>query len=64
MDNMTWILTGGFAKGYRTYILAAIGIASAVAKYSLGDMDLVSTIQAVAVSASIGTARAALPPAK
>jgi len=30
----------------------------------LGDMDLVSTIQAVAVSASIGTARAALPPAK
>ena len=63
MDNMTYILTGGFLKGYRTYVISGIGVLTAVAAYSTGDANLVDTIKAVTLSMSAMTIRASIPPA-
>ena len=35
MENLAWLISGGFAKGYRTQVLA-----SAVALWAVGDMSL------------------------
>lgn len=37
MNVIAYILSGGFLKGYRTYILGAVLALSAVAKYAVGD---------------------------
>ena len=57
---MANILTAGFLKGYRTYILAAVGLISAAAGYAVGDLTLTQTIQAAAASLGLGTLRAAV----
>lgn len=59
MKDLTWVLSGGFAKGYRTYIIAGLAVASAVASYATGDTDLMHTVQNVALSLGLGTLRAA-----
>jgi hypothetical protein len=62
MDNLGWVLSGGWARGYRTYIMAGLGVATAVAAWSVGDQTSAETMRAVweiFVSTSIGTARAA-----
>ena len=61
MENMTWLLTGGFLKGYRTYVFSAVGVIGALAQYSIGDANLTETVQAVTLAMSVGTARAAMP---
>lgn len=61
MGNLGWLITGGFLKGYRTYILAGIGAAAALAAYAVGDADLVTTINALAVALGLGTIRASVP---
>lgn len=38
------ILAGGFARGYRTYILGAILALQAVAQWAVGDASLVELI--------------------
>jgi hypothetical protein len=62
MDTMTWFFTGGFLKGYRTYVLSSVGIATALGQYSIGDANLTETVQAISLAMSVGTARAAIAP--
>jgi hypothetical protein len=52
-------LSGGFAKGYRTYIASGLLVVSALAAYATGDTDLVHTIQAIATGLGLGALRAA-----
>lgn len=40
MHNIAWLITGGFAKGYRTQILGLTTALSTVALWSVGDMTL------------------------
>ena len=57
--NLTTILTGGFAKGYRTYIMAGVVVVTALAAYATGQADLVHTIQTIAGGLGLGALRAA-----
>ena len=57
---MNDFITGGFLKGYRTYILAGVAALGALASYLVGDADLVTTITAVATSLGLGTLRASV----
>ncbi len=59
--NLSYILTGGFAAGYRTYIASGVAVAGALAAYATGDADLIHTIQNVALGLGLGTLRAAVP---
>ena len=59
MSNLNYILTGGFLKGYRTYVMAAVVVVSALASYVTGDADLVHTIQTIAAGLGLGALRAA-----
>ena len=64
VDKAVWVATGGFAKGYRTYVLAALGVIGAAASWAVGDQsaqDAVNAIVQALMSASIGTTRAAMP---
>ena len=58
--DLKYILTGGFAKGYRTYIAAGVLVVSALASYATGDADLVHTIQSIAAGLGLGSLRAAV----
>jgi hypothetical protein len=40
MNTFTWLITGGFAKGYRTQILGLTTALSTVALWAVGDMTL------------------------
>ena len=63
MDKIGWLVTGGFAAGYRTYILAGLGVVTAVAAWAVGDQtgpDTARAVWEILLSASVGTARAAL----
>jgi hypothetical protein len=40
MLNLAWLLTGGFAKGYRTQILGVTTALSTIALWAVGDMTL------------------------
>jgi hypothetical protein len=44
MNNVAWLFTGGFAKGYRTQILGLITALSAVASWAVGDATLAELI--------------------
>ncbi|HEX2448927.1 MAG TPA: hypothetical protein VHK26_12215 [Methyloceanibacter sp.] len=44
MNNVAWVFTGGFAKGYRTQILGLITALSAVASWAVGDMTLADLV--------------------
>jgi hypothetical protein len=44
MNNIAWILAGGFAKGYRTQILGLITAVSAVASWAIGDTTLADLV--------------------
>lgn len=59
MGNLSWLLTGGFAAGYRTYIAAGMVVVSALAAYAVGDADLYHTITTVASGLGLGALRAA-----
>ena len=37
---ITWLITGGFAKGYRTQILGVTAAISAIAMWAVGDATL------------------------
>jgi hypothetical protein len=51
--NMNNIVKGGFLSGYRTYIISATGILSAVAAYLVGDTDIFTMLQAIFTLAGI-----------
>ena len=40
MSTFTYFITGGFAKGYRTKIVAAMLILNALASFATGDFTL------------------------
>jgi len=44
MNNIAWIFTGGFAKGYRTQILGLVTALSAVASWAIGDTTLADLV--------------------
>ena len=44
---MNKFFKGGYLSGYRTYIISATGILSALAAYLVGDSDIFSMLQAV-----------------
>ncbi len=50
---MNNIVKGGFLSGYRTYIISATGILSAVAAYLVGDTDIFTMLQAIFTLAGI-----------
>lgn len=53
---MGYLLTGGFAKGYRTYILVGLSVAGLLANFAVGDGDLQSTVIGVFTAISALTA--------
>lgn len=48
-------------KGYRTYIMAGLGIVSAVASYLVGDTDLLTAANAAFSAAAVAFLRAGIP---
>jgi hypothetical protein len=38
--SFTWLITGGFAKGYRTEILGLTAALSAIGMWAVGDLGL------------------------
>ena len=38
--SFTWLITGGFAKGYRTQILGLTAALSAIGMWAVGDLGL------------------------
>jgi hypothetical protein len=44
MEVVTYLLTGGFLKGYRTQVLGATAALSAVALWAVGDTTLMDLI--------------------
>lgn len=45
MDKIMYIITGGFLKGYRSYILGIILIVQAVASWAVGDMSFMTLME-------------------
>jgi hypothetical protein len=41
------LLTGGFLAGYRTYVMSALAAATAIAMWSIGEQNTVTTLQAL-----------------
>ena len=60
MSALTYLITGGFLKGHRTYILVGVAVISAAASFAVGDINLNELITAIATSLSVGTVRAAV----
>lgn len=50
---MKRILCGGYLSGYRTYIISATGIISAIGAYLIGDVDLFAMLQSMFTLAGI-----------
>jgi hypothetical protein len=44
---MNKIISGGFFKGQRTYIVSGIGIVGAVGAYLVGDIDIFNALQTI-----------------
>ena len=57
MNTLTWLITGGFAKGYRTQILGLSTAISAIALWAVGDATLSDLIaKAPAIFGGLGLA--------
>jgi hypothetical protein len=44
---MNKLISGGFLRGHRTYILSGIGIVGAIGAYLVGDVDIFETLQSI-----------------
>jgi hypothetical protein len=44
MNGIAWLLSGGFAKGYRTQILGLVTALSALASWAVGDATLAELV--------------------
>lgn len=49
MSNIAWLVTGGFARGYRTQILGVTAALSAVGLWAAGDLTLSQLLSEVPV---------------
>ena len=45
MNALTWLITGGFAKGHRTQVLGVTTALSAIALWAVGDMSLADLLE-------------------
>lgn len=73
MLTLTWLITGGFAKGFRTQILGLTTAISAIGMWAVGDLtltDLISKAPAIfgglglaALGAKVNDAKEAMPEA-
>ena len=52
------MLSGGFLAGYKTYIVAAMGVLGAVAGYLTGDVGLADAVQLMLTAVLGATIRA------
>lgn len=50
---MKRVIRGGYLSGYRTYIISATGILSAIGAYLVGDTDLFVALQSIFTLAGI-----------
>ena len=50
---MSRIIKGGYLSGYRTYIISATGILTAIGAYLVGDAVIFATLQAIFTLAGI-----------
>lgn len=48
-------------KGYRTYVMAALGIVTAAASYLVGDVDAMTAANAAFTAAAVAFLRASVP---
>lgn len=48
-------------KGYRTYIMAGMGILTAAASYLVGDVDLLTALNAGFTAAAVAFLRSSVP---
>lgn len=57
MSDLAWLITGGFAKGYRTQILGFTTALSAIAMWAVGDATLAALLaKAPAILGGLGLA--------
>jgi hypothetical protein len=57
MLNLAWLITGGFAKGYRTQILGITTPLSTIALWAVGDTSLADLVaQAPVIFGGLGLA--------
>ena len=57
MLNLAWLVTGGFAKGYRTQILGITTALSTIALWAVGDTSLADLVaQAPVIFGGLGLA--------
>lgn len=57
MLNLAWLITGGFAKGYRTQILGITTALSTIALWAVGDTSLADLVaQAPVIFGGLGLA--------
>ena len=62
MEKLTWLLSGGFLKGYRTYILVAVSAVTVLANFAVGDIGLQDMVSQLSTVLAVGTVRAAITP--
>ena len=60
IEKLTWLLAGGFLKGYRTYILVGVAAMTIVANFAVGDIGLQEMVTQLSTALAIGTVRAAV----
>ena len=56
MNNVLYYLSGGFLKGYRTYIVMAVGVITVIAGWSTGDLTTSDMVNSLLVLFGLGTA--------
>ena len=50
MEILTWLITGGFAKGHRTQILGVTTALSAIGLWAVGDMSFADLVGKVPIA--------------
>ncbi|MEM9592359.1 MAG: hypothetical protein AAF967_13660 [Pseudomonadota bacterium] len=49
MTTLAWLITGGFAKGYRTQVLGVTTALSAVGLWAVGDLTLAQLVTEIPI---------------
>jgi hypothetical protein len=50
MQTLSWLISGGFAKGYRTQVLGVTAALSAIALWAVGDMSLADLVSKLPIA--------------
>lgn len=49
MTKLVWLITGGFAKGYRTQVLGLTAALSAIGLWAVGDLTLAQLLSEIPI---------------